>query len=186
LLGIDLGTAQEPQQAFVPLTRLLGVLARIVAAETIDCGASGSRKRGWKVDSLQTMASASALPQLSVHRTVAPSIDDRIGAARETRARLSAIVDQARRILTLGLRARAGDSVTGLEDAAREMLSWSADVNSRIDLQEGLGLSFLPRLWRTGIDLALGHALWRPLVLATHELIGQADRLDGLTKRMAA
>ena len=186
LLGIDLGTAQQPHQAFVPLTRLLGLLARLMAADTIDCGANGSRKRGWKVDSLDTMASDNALSPLSIDRILAPSIDDRIGAAQETRARLSAIVDQARHMLALGLRARAGDSVTGLEDAARDMLAWAADVDARIDLQEGLGLSFLPRMWRTGIDLALGHALWRPVVLATHELIGQADRLDALAKRMAA
>jgi hypothetical protein len=56
----------------------------------------------------------------------------------------------------------------------------------RTCIQDGLGVSFLPRLWRTGVDLSLGRSLWRPVVLAMHELVGQAKRLDALTKRMAA
>jgi hypothetical protein len=132
------------------------------------------------------MASDAALAPLDVHRRPAASVDERMIDARKTHDRLSSIVAGARHALELGLRARAGQRLTGLEDAASEMLSWSGAFDARIDLQEGLGLSFLPRLWRTGIDLALGPALWRPIVLATHELVAQAERLDALTKRVTA
>jgi hypothetical protein len=186
LLGVDLGAAHKPDPAFTPLARLLGLLAHLVPSETIDCGAAGTRKPGWKVESLDAMASDAALAPLDVHRRPAASVDERMIDARKTHDRLSSIVAGARHALELGLRARAGQRLTGLEDAASEMLSWSGAFDARIDLQEGLGLSFLPRLWRTGIDLALGPALWRPIVLATHELVAQAERLDALTKRVTA
>ena len=56
------------------------------------------------------------------------------------------------------------------------------DAALRARLQDDLGLSFLPRLWRRGlassIEMGSGaHDLWRPLLLATHELVSQADRL---------
>lgn len=186
LLGVDLGTAQHPDPAFASLTRLLALLARLMNSEAIDCGAAGARKRGWKVDSLDVMPADSVLSPLRIDRTPVPSIDERIARARDTRVRLSPIVDRARQILDLGLSVRGGEKVAGLEDAARELLSWSADAGTRIDLQEGLGVSFLPRLWRTGIDLTLGPSLWRPIVLATHELVGQAKRLNAATTRIAA
>jgi hypothetical protein len=186
LLGIDLGTAQQPDPAFAPLARLLGLLARLVSSDAIDCGAAGARKRGWNVESLEALASGNALSPLRVHRTPASSIDERISHVRQTAVRVAPIVDRARQLLALGLRGRGGERVIGLEDAARELLSWSADTGTRIDLQEGLGLSFLPRLWRADVDLTLGPALWRPIVLATHEMVGQAERLDAVTRRLAA
>jgi hypothetical protein len=60
-------------------------------------------------------------------------------------------------------------------------MAWSGDVRRRQFAQECLGLSFLPRLWRSGIDASLGHAVWRPLMLATHELVRQADALRTAT-----
>ena len=57
------------------------------------------------------------------------------------------------------------------------MLAWSNNRTLRVDLQEGLGLSFLPRLWRLGLSAQLGATLWRPLVLGAHELVRQADAL---------
>jgi hypothetical protein len=186
LLGIDLGTADEPDLAFTPLVQLLSLLALLVAAETVDCGETGTRKRGWKVAALDAMASEAALAPLEVLRRPAASIGERIVQARGTHERIARIVPRARQFLELGLRARSGDRVTGLDDAVHELLSWSRNLEARIDLQEGLGLSFLPRLWRTGIDRALGPALWRPIVLATHELVAQAQRLDALTRRVAA
>ena len=41
--------------------------------------------------------------------------------------------------------------------------------------------------WRLGIDLSLGSALWRPVLLATHEIVGQASALAaGVAARKAA
>ena len=186
LIGIDLGTTQRPDRTFAPLTGLLELLSHLVTADTIDCGAAGARKRGWSVGNLDALAADGPIAPLSIRRTRAASIGDRVNAARDTRHRLSPIVDRARCHLSLALRARSGHRVNGLEDAASELLSWAAAVEARVDLQEGLGLSFLPRLWRTGIDLALGPALWRPIVLATHELVGQAERLERASTRVAA
>jgi hypothetical protein len=186
LVGIDLGTADRPDQAFMPLNRLLALISRVVTAETLDCGAAGSRKRGWAVESLDALAADRALAPLQVRRTIAASIDERIRAARDTRARLSPIVERSRQMLSLGLRARSGERVSGLDEAANEMMSWSREAGDRIDLQESLGLSFLPRLWRANIDLTLGPALWRPIVLGTHELVAQASRLDAIVEQVAA
>jgi hypothetical protein len=186
LLGIDLGTVRQPDPAFMPLALLLGLLARVVDADTLDCGAVGALKDGWTVECLDAMAADGSLDRLQIRRTPAPSIDERICVMREMLGHALPVVERARDMLALGLRARAGETVAGLETAASEMLSWSAHIEVRISLQEALGLSFLPRLWRTGIDLSLGRSLWRPVVLAAHELVGQAQRLDALTKRAAA
>jgi hypothetical protein len=61
--------------------------------------------------------------------------------------------------------------------AVETILAWGADPVIRASVQEGLGLSFLPRLWRTGISMDPAIRPWRPLVLALHELLEQADRL---------
>jgi hypothetical protein len=186
LLGVDLGTTERPDQAFGPLNRLLALIARVTTAETVDCGAAGARKRGWKVERLDAFEADRSLDPLRPERTKAASIGERVCAAQNTRTRLAPIVEQARQLLSLGLRARSGERVHGLEEAVNEMLSWSRDVDLRIDLQEGLGLSFLPRLWRTGIDVTLGQRLWRPIVLGAHEMVAQAGRLDAIVERVAA
>jgi hypothetical protein len=56
-------------------------------------------------------------------------------------------------------------------------MAWRHDVALRVRIQRDLGLSFLPRLWRRGLAPDLGDAYWRPVLLATHELVAQADRL---------
>jgi hypothetical protein len=101
--------------------------------------------------------------------------------------RLSPMIQRTRRILTLATAARAGvPDVVGLREAAAEMLSWREDRIVRVDIQEGLGVSFLPRLWRLGIDASLGVWLWRPLMLAAHEVVGQANRLAAVAGRSVA
>jgi hypothetical protein len=68
-----------------------------------------------------------------------------------------------------------------LESAIVEMIAWRDDARLRALLQECLGISLLPRMWRLGVDLSLGTALWRPLMLGTHELVRQADALAAAT-----
>ncbi len=187
LLGVDLGTTDRPDQAFAPLASLLGVIAKVSRVKTVDCGPVGARKPGWSVGTLESLASDEPIGVLEVVRRSAPSIDERYALAQHARRRLSRIVSRSRHILAMSLKARAGDrTVRGLEAGATDLLSWSHDPEVRLDLQESLGLSFLPRMWRTGIDLRLGSELWRPLVLATHELVGQADRLDAIVRKAAA
>ena len=61
------------------------------------------------------------------------------------------------------------------------MMAWRDDTRARVLLQECLGVAFLPRLWRIGVDGSLGAALWRPVMLATHELVKQAHALASVT-----
>ena len=55
---------------------------------------------------------------------------------------------------------------------------WGADPSIRWALQRALGLTFLPRLWRTGVSMASPQRLWRPIVLTLNELVEQADRFE--------
>ena len=57
-------------------------------------------------------------------------------------------------------------------------MSWRHQPRVRALLQETLGASFLPRLWRAGVEPSRGRALRRPLLLATHELTRRADTLS--------
>ncbi len=50
-------------------------------------------------------------------------------------------------------------------------------------LQDGLGLSFLPRFWRSKPDAAIGSRLWRPAAMAAHELLQQHRALDERLRR---
>ena len=65
------------------------------------------------------------------------------------------------------------------------LLVWGADPSIRWALQRALGLTFLPRLWRTGVSMASPQRLWRPLVLALHELVEQADRFESRLTTLA-
>jgi hypothetical protein len=59
-----------------------------------------------------------------------------------------------------------------------EVMRWRHQPRVRTLIQETLGASFLPRLWRTGIEGAAARALRRPLLLATHEITRRADVLS--------
>lgn len=185
LLGIDLGTAAAADPAYAPLSALLGLLSRACNTTMLDCG-GGARKPGWAAAAVGDCAADHPRANLVVGRSPAPSCARRYADAVQAGRRLSPQIARARQILRLALAARAGHPAPGLVDAASELLSWGDDPQRRVDLQESMGLTFLPRLWRTRIDSALGAAIWRPVMLATHELVGQADRFDALVRREAA
>lgn len=187
LLGIDLGTTERTDPEFAPLSRLLTLLSRLAAATTFDCGAGGAVKEGWPVQPLEGITGAHALVPLRAVLHAAPAIEARRSAAAEALERLAPVIARARHLLAVALSARAGGPNTReLQEAVLEILSWQRDRAIRVDVQESLGTSFLPRLWRAGIDVSLGAALWRPLALAVHELVNQADRLTADVRRMAA
>lgn len=152
----------------------------------VDCGVGGAPKPGWTAASVGACAADRPRARLMVRREPAPSCARRHAAAVEAAHRLSPCIARARHMLRAALAARAGRPVPELAAAAAELLSWGDDPQRRIDLQQSMGLTFLPRLWRTGIALTLGAAIWRPVMLATHELAGQADRLEVLLRREAA
>ena len=93
---------------------------------------------------------------------------------------LAPLLPHARAALALARRARAGEVVASrdLTRAVEMVLVWGADPSIRWALQRALGLTFLPRLWRTGVSMAAPQRLWRPIVLALNELVEQADRFE--------
>ena len=178
LLGVDLGTAEHPDPAHQPLNALLALIARLVPTVLLDCG-NGATKRGWLKASLNEAGGSSVAGTCALNVYPAASIQDRFAEARVSLGLHAGIVKDARRLLSLASDARAGKArgVSHLQAAVAEMLAWREDERVRVFAQECLGLSFLPRLWRSGVDLSLDHALWRPLMLATHELVRQSDAL---------
>jgi hypothetical protein len=101
---------------------------------------------------------------------------------------LAPLLPHAREALTLARRARAGEAVSSRDlcRAIEMLLVWGADPSIRWALHRALGLTFLPRLWRTGVSMAAPQRLWRPLVLALHELLEQADRFESRLTTLAA
>jgi hypothetical protein len=183
LLGVDLGTAAAPDPTHLPLGTLLALIARLAPIVALDCGAGGAVKRGWLRATLQDAASTMASPvQLSVYP--ASSIQERFEEARATLDAHRDVIERARGLLALALDARAGNVARAahLRAGTVEIMTWRDDLRTRLFAQECLGVSFLPRLWRSGIDVSLGQALWRPLMLATHEFVRQADALRTATR----
>ena len=183
LLGIDLGSSAEPDPAHQPLAALLAVIARLAPVVTLDCGAGGATKRGWLKASIEDAAGApGGACQLRAYQ--ASSIQQRFEEARASLERHHDIVERARGLLALAGDARAGNlaRTAHLHAGTTEIMAWKDDVQIRLFAQECLGLSFLPRLWRSGIDPSLGHALWRPLMLATHEFVRQAEALRSASR----
>jgi hypothetical protein len=182
LLGIDLGTSTDSDPAHAPLRAVLELLASLVTTVTFDCG-GGARKRGWRRATLDQIAGVRAHGRLEAPSLPAAPEQARVHDAEAGLAALAPVIERAARLEALALQARSamGDaSARSLRDGMEEVLGWRHDPRVRILLQECLGVSFLPRFWRTGVDLSLGPALWRPLLLATHELTAQAGTLASL------
>lgn len=176
LVGIDLGSRTAPDAAFAPLARLLGLIAQWSEVPTLDCGTLGASKPRWTRAPLDQLAADAPCPPFSTVLRPVPSLLSRRADARALLGRLEAHAARARILLAETLRGRSNAESVAMNGAA-ELLAWRRDRALRIDLQEGLGLSFLPRLWRSGISARLGDAAWRPVALAAHELVGQAEAL---------
>jgi hypothetical protein len=102
-----------------------------------------------------------------------------IDEARADLALLTPLLPDARAALDAALAARDGQASSRAVLRGVEMLlAWGADPCVRWSVQHGLGLAFLPRLWRSGISLDPSTRPWRPLVLGLHELIDQTARLS--------
>ena len=161
---------------------LLAAMAIHAGAECLELGASGipGSRAGWWPASWPNVVPGDA-PAVA-------AIDWRdIGGAELLRAEaerdlqyLAPLLPHARAALTLARRARAGEAIAArdLTRAVEMLLVWGADPSIRWALQRALGLTFLPRLWRTGVSMASPQRLWRPLVLTLNELVEQADRFE--------
>ena len=189
LVGVDLDATDG--SADWPLGGVLSLLAWITNASCVDCGSDGPAKAGWPVASLEQIAGGSRALPPEVSRTPWTSIAARFEQDRAGLEQIYPTIRRARALLALGLRAQAGarwpDDAREMQAAATEVCSWRDHLAVRVTLQDTLGLSFLPRLWRSGVALPLGFRLWRPIVLAMHELVHQADKLESrLALRLCA
>jgi GT2 family glycosyltransferase len=178
-----IGLVLEPPPP--PLLALLELLAQAAPGACRDCVNGSAPKRGWTRMSLQAFAEIWAAQASNVReitwrheRPNALLLEE----ARHDLATMRPLLPDAHEALAVALQARAGNVPRdrSLTRAIELMLAWGADPHLRTVLQRGLGLSFLPRFWRTGIRIGNDPQLWRPLVLALHELTTQAERLIAL------
>ena len=178
-----IGLLLEPPHP--PLLALLELLAQAAPGACRECANGSPQKRGWTRTSLQSFAEIWAAQASNVRemtwrheRPNALLLEE----ARHDLATMRPLLPDAHEALAVALQARAGNVPRdrSLTRAIELMLAWGADPHHRTVLQRGLGLSFLPRFWRTGIRIGSDPQLWRPLVLALHELTTQAERLIAL------
>lgn len=170
-------TADKDADALWALLDLIAALAPGRLALTQARGATTSAiaapwRRGW-IDA----PPASGVPR--VEWVDHGPCEQLLEQARADLARLGPVLAAARPALDAAFEARAvSETSRPLMRAVETILAWGADPVIRASVQEGLGLSFLPRLWRTGISMDPAIRPWRPLVLALHELLEQSERLS--------
>jgi hypothetical protein len=83
---------------------------------------------------------------------------------RDELAELAPILERARELSA---------STTLSDEASGEVIGWREQPRVRVLLQESLGVSLLPRLWRLGADQSFGRT--RRVRLALSEIVAQAD-----------
>ncbi|MFA5907746.1 MAG: hypothetical protein WC815_03115 [Vicinamibacterales bacterium] len=177
LAGIDLGTADAPDPAHEALRALLGLLATTTTAVTVDAG--GADKPGWARAPITPLTSATGARTVLLERAPWPEPEARIEALAAGLEYLREALDSATAFRALAIEARAsrprGQAEGRLADAWNVVLGWRHTPAMRAAFQEDLSVSFLPRFWRQAAPSVAG-PLWRPLLLATDEIVRQADR----------
>jgi hypothetical protein len=175
-LGLD-GAVDADER--IRTDALLSALAMHGSADCLEIAPQASRAGWWPVSWPHVMPiDAPGSVALAWHDVGGPALL-RAEAERDLLF-LAPLLPHARDTLALALRARDGETVSSRDlcRAIEMLLVWGADPSIRWALQRALGLTFLPRLWRTGVSMASPPRLWRPVVLALHELIEQADRFE--------
>jgi hypothetical protein len=182
-VGLD-GTTDADERARTDA--LLSALALHAPAECLEVGPQSGRAGWWPVSWLNVVPSDAPASATLTWHDVGGAALLRTEAERDLLF-LAPLLPHAREALTLARRARAGEIVTSRDlcRAIEMLLVWGADPSIRWALQRALGLTFLPRLWRTGVAMAAPQRLWRPLVLALHELVEQADRFESRLTTLA-
>ena len=175
-LGLD-GTTDADERARTDA--LLTAFAQHTAAECLEIGPQSGRPGWWPV-SWPNVVSADAPASATLTWHDVGGADLLRAEAERDLLFLAPLLPHAREALALARRARAGEPVSSRDlcRAIEMLLVWGADPSIRWALQRALGLTFLPRLWRTGVSMATPQRLWRPLMLALHELVEQADRFE--------
>jgi hypothetical protein len=191
LLGIDLGGPTGTERRHWPLAGVLSLLSWIGGTVCVDCGPEGGRKSNWPVTPLGELATGRRAVSPVVERRPWCTQDERFDDDQRRVRNIEPVIKRARALFDLGMRAQSGerwpDAARAIEEATAEIISWKNDPSLRVVLQDTLGLSMLPKLWRSGVDMQNGFELWRPVVLAMHELVHQTEKLESrLALRLCA
>ncbi len=188
LLGVDLGSATLPDPSQAPLLALLELLAAYAGVPCLDAGEGGAAKKHWSPTPLDLLAGGSRRPlDVMAQRWSTPAV--RHARASAAWQRTLPIVEEAAATVSAACAVRDGDGSAGtrskLQCGLEALIEAGASPAGRQDLQDGLGLSFLPRYWRQNPDLSIGPQLWRPAALAAHELLHQHHHLGARLRRAA-
>jgi hypothetical protein len=157
---------------------LLALLARIPDIRFVDFEGESTRPGWHSGDWTHLNAARGSGPRIEWRDE--GGFDSVVSGAISDVRRVAAILPEAQRALALAQRARAGASIPDREltRTIETVLAWGSDACLRRTLQCALGLTFLPRLWRSGISMTSPERLWRPLMLSLRELTMQAQRLE--------
>ena len=163
IVGLDEPShgSRRPHEA---CTALLELIARLVPFTAFDCGGAATPARGWVAASVHEVAGIPVSGRLETNLWRAAGRDERALLLREELSELAPILDRAREL----------SASTALADGAiAEVITWREQPRLRVLLQESLGVSLLPRLWRLGADQSYGRS--RRVRLALSEIVAQAD-----------
>ncbi|MGE3492220.1 MAG: 6-hydroxymethylpterin diphosphokinase MptE-like protein [Vicinamibacterales bacterium] len=188
LLGVDLGSASHPDPSQAPLLGLLELLAAHAGVPCLDAGEGGAAKKHWSPTPLDLLAGDGRRPlDLLAQPWSSPAV--RHARASAAWQRLLPVVEEAASTVSAACAVRDGDGSANtrskLQSGLEALLEAGASQAARQDLQDGLGISFLPRYWRTPPDLSIGQLLWRPAAMAAHELLHQHHHLGARLRRAA-
>jgi hypothetical protein len=188
LLGIDLGNAERPDPSQTPLQSLLELLAAHAGVPCLDAGEGGAPKRHWFPTPLAMLAGSTRQPLSLVSRPWTTAAV-RYATASAAWQRALPIIEDAAGTVSAACAVRDGDGSANmrskLQGGFEALMAAGESPATRQDLQDGLGISFLPRYWRQAPDLAIGAQLWRPAALAAHELLHQHHHLGARLRRAA-
>jgi len=188
LLGIDLGTAEHPDPSQAPLQSLLELLAAHAGVPCLDAGEGGAPKRHWLPTPLALLAGATR-PPLALQSRPWTTAAVRYATASAAWQRALPIIEEAAGTVSAACAVRDGDGSANtrskLQGGFEALMAAGESPATRQDLQDGLGISFLPRYWRHAPDVSIGAQLWRPAALAAHELLHQHHHLGARLRRAA-
>ncbi len=163
IVGFDEGATlgRRPHQG---RAALLELIARLAPFTAFDCGGTVAPARGWVAASVHEVAGNPVSGRLETSLWRASGRDERAMLLRDELAELAPILERARE---LSASTMLSDEATG------EVIGWREQPRVRVLLQESLGVSLLPRLWRLGADQSFGRT--RRVRLALSEIVAQAD-----------
>jgi hypothetical protein len=163
LVGFD-DRAGLPRTSDESLTALLELVARLTPFTAFDCSGTGAPKRGWVAASVHEVGGTKVSGALDTSLWRAPGPEERELQLREDISELGPLLERARQLSA---------TTTLSERAISEIIGWHEHPRLRVLLQESLGVSLLPRLWRLGADQSSGRS--RRVRLALSEITRQAD-----------